>query len=224
MINPSPYLYYLSFSDDTLLGSSPEMLLRCENRKLETCPIAGTRPRGLNPKQDEAYEASLRASVKECAEHLMLVDLGRNDLGRVSHPGSVSVKRFMEIERFSHVMHLVSLVEGRLDRKASPWEALGACFPAGTLSGAPKIRAMELIAQYELSRRGVYGGAIVAIDFAGNINSCITIRSLYEKNGYAYVQAGAGIVSDSRPQKEYEEIQNKSKAIRTAVALAEELL
>jgi anthranilate synthase component 1 len=221
MINPSPYLFFLTLSKgENLLGSSPEMLVRCHNNLIETCPIAGTRPRGQTIKQDETYEQALLASVKEKAEHLMLVDLSRNDIGRVAIPGSVHVKRFMQTERFSHVMHLVSLVTGKLKRSTSAWQALGSCFPAGTLSGAPKIRAMELISDYEKEKRGVYGGAIVAVDFTGNLNSCITIRSLYTKNGYGYAQAGAGIVADSRPAKEYEEILNKSKAIKTAIEIA----
>ncbi|MFW7380411.1 MAG: anthranilate synthase component I [Oligoflexus sp.] len=221
MINPSPYLYYLSTGDEVLLGSSPEMLVRCVDRTLQTCPIAGTRPRGQDVKADRKLESDLLASVKEKAEHLMLVDLGRNDLGRVSRPGTVTVKDFMKVERYSHVMHLVSLVEGQLKSKYTPWEALGACFPAGTLSGAPKIRAMEIISELEQSRRGPYGGAIVCQDFSGNLNSCITIRSLYVKDGRGYAQAGAGVVADSSPHREYQEVLNKAKAIRSAVAMAQ---
>lgn len=221
MINPSPYLYYLATGEECLLGSSPEMLVRCVDRTVETCPIAGTRPRGADPKTDRKFENDLLASVKEKAEHLMLVDLGRNDLGRVSRPGTVQVKDFMKVERYSHVMHLVSLVEGRLSKEYGPWQALGACFPAGTLSGAPKIRAMEIISKLEQSRRGPYGGAIVCQDFSGNLNSCITIRSLYVKDAKGYVQAGAGVVADSNPKREYEEVLNKAKAIRSAVAMAQ---
>lgn len=221
MINPSPYLYYLEFGDEHLLGSSPEMLIRSIDRQVETCPIAGTRPRGRSAQEDRKYENDLLASVKEKAEHLMLVDLGRNDVGRVSQPGSVQVKDFMKVERYSHVMHLVSLVAGRLKRKYSPWDAFGACFPAGTLSGAPKIRAMEIISELEASRRGPYGGAVVYHDFTGNLNSCITIRSLYVKDGVGYAQAGAGVVADSSPQREYQEVLNKAKAVRTAVAMAQ---
>jgi anthranilate synthase component 1 len=220
MINPSPYLFYLSLGDETLLGSSPEMLMRSIHQTIQTCPIAGTRPRGVDAKTDEKLEQDLRSSVKEKAEHLMLVDLGRNDIGRVSRPGSVVVKEFMKVERYSHVMHLVSLVEGKLKPKYSAWEAFGACFPAGTLSGAPKIRAMEIIAKLESNRRGPYGGAVVFHDFSGNLNSCITIRSLFVKNGIGYIQAGAGIVADSNPEKEYQEVLNKAKAMRTAVAMA----
>ena len=221
MLNPSPYLYYLSFDDEILLGSSPEMLVKCEGDLLQTCPIAGTRPRGMDSASDKKLELDMLASVKEKAEHLMLVDLGRNDLGRVSRPGSVSVTEFMKVERYSHVMHLVSLVEGRLKRNLTAWEALGACFPAGTLSGAPKIRAMQIISELEPKMRGPYGGAVVYHDFHGSLNSCITIRSLYIKGNVGYAQAGAGIVADSRPEKEYDEVINKAKAIRTAVAIAE---
>lgn len=222
MINPSPYLFYLALEDDEyLLGSSPEMLVRSYDGRLETCPIAGTRPRGKDHKEDKKLESDLLASVKEKAEHLMLVDLGRNDIGRVSKPGTVRVSEFMKVERYSHVMHLVSLVEGKLKRSLTPWQALGACFPAGTLSGAPKIRAMEIISDLEPERRGPYGGAVVCYDFTGNLNSCITIRSLYIKGGKAYVQAGAGVVADSRPEKEWEEVLNKAKAVRSAVAIAQ---
>lgn len=221
MINPSPYLYFLATGDEFLLGSSPEMLVRVSDSKLETCPIAGTRPRGKTLKEDQKLERDLLASVKEKAEHLMLVDLGRNDIGRVARAGSVKVREFMKVERYSHVMHLVSLVEGQLKPSYTPWQALGACFPAGTLSGAPKIRAMQIIAEQEASRRGPYGGAIVCQDFSGNLNSCITIRSLYVKNNTGYVQAGAGVVADSSPAKEYQEVLNKAKAIRSAVAMAQ---
>ncbi len=222
MINPSPYLYYLNLGDgENLLGSSPEMLVRATNGVIETCPIAGTRPRGKTDKEDRKFERDLLASVKEKAEHLMLVDLGRNDIGRVSRPGTVNVKEFMTVTRYSHVMHLVSLVEGKLRRGLSAWDALGACFPAGTLSGAPKIRAMEIISELETEKRGVYGGAVICHDFSGNLNSCITIRSLYSHQGKGYIQAGAGLVADSRPVKEYEEVINKAKAMRIAVAIAE---
>lgn len=223
MINPSPYLFHLSFGDETLLGASPEMLVRSQGRSIETCPIAGTRPRGRDEAEDAKFEKELFASVKEKAEHLMLVDLGRNDIGRVAKPGSVKVKSFMHLERYSHVMHLVSQVEGQLRTGLEPWDAFAACFPAGTLSGAPKIRAMQIIAGIEGVGRGPYGGAIVCQDFAGDLNTCITIRSLFLRDGYGYAQAGAGIVADSKPEKEYEEVLNKAKVIRTAVAVAEEL-
>ncbi|NRA64627.1 MAG: anthranilate synthase component I [Pseudobacteriovorax sp.] len=223
MINPSPYLFYLDTGDEVLLGSSPEMLIRTTDSTVETCPIAGTRPRGETQKVDLKMESDLLASVKEKAEHLMLVDLGRNDIGRVSRPGTVRVKDFMKVERYSHVMHLVSLVEGKLKKNISPWQALGSCFPAGTLTGAPKIRAMQIISELEKTARGPYGGAIVCQNFTGDLNSCITIRSLLVKDGKGYVQAGAGVVADSSPQKEYEEVLNKSKAIRTAVSIAQSI-
>ncbi len=221
MINPSPYLFYINFGKETLLGSSPEMLTRVSDGLVETCPIAGTRPRGQNPAEDKKRERELLASIKEQAEHLMLVDLGRNDIGRIASIGSVRVKNFMQVERFSHVMHLVSLVEGRLKRGLTAWDALCSCFPAGTLTGAPKIRAMQIISEHEKRRRGTYGGAIIAHDYAGNLNSCITIRSLWVKEQKARIQAGAGIVADSRADKEYEEVMNKAKSMRTAIQLAE---
>lgn len=221
MINPSPYLYHLGFGSEYLLGASPEMLVRSQGRKVETCPIAGTRPRGRTPQEDKKLERDLMASVKEKAEHLMLVDLGRNDIGRVSRPGSVEVSSFMDVERYSHVMHIVSRVSGQLRPELSPWDAFGACFPAGTLSGAPKIKAMEIISRLEGQQRGPYGGAIVCKDFAGDLNTCITIRSLFLRDGIGYGQAGAGIVADSKPEKEYEEVLNKAKVVRTAVAAAQ---
>lgn len=220
MINPSPYLFYLQFKDELLLGASPEMLVKVSEGKIQTCPIAGTRPRGATDAEDDVLIKQLYASVKEKAEHLMLVDLGRNDIGRVAKLGSVRVKDFMHVEKFSHVIHLVSLVEGELRKDLSAWDAFRACFPAGTLSGAPKIRAMEIIAALEQHARGPYGGAVLYHDYSGNLNSCITIRSLYTRGGIGTVQAGAGIVADSQPQREYEEILNKSKAVRKAVALA----
>ena len=223
MINPSPYLYFLQFGDETLLGSSPEMLIRTQGRHVETCPIAGTRPRGRTEELDTKYEKDLLASVKERAEHLMLVDLGRNDIGRVSQPGSVKVKSYMQVERYSHVMHLVSRVGGTLKKSLTPWDALGACFPAGTLSGAPKIKAMQIINQLEGSQRGPYGGAVICQDFGGDLNTCITIRSLYIRDGKGYAQAGAGIVADSLAESEYTEVLNKAKAMRTAVAAAAEV-
>lgn len=223
MINPSPYLYYLQFGDETLLGASPEMLIRTQGRQVETCPIAGTRPRGKTEEEDLSYERDLNASVKERAEHLMLVDLGRNDVGRVSKAGTVKVRSFMQVERYSHVMHLVSRVSGTLKKDLSPWAALGSCFPAGTLSGAPKIKAMQIISKLEGTRRGPYGGAIICQDFGGDLNTCITIRSLYVKDGMGYAQAGAGVVADSKAEKEYEEVLNKARAVRTAVAAAREV-
>lgn len=220
MINPSPYLFHVDCGDETLLGASPEMLVKVLDRRLSTCPIAGTRPRGKDEREDLELEKNLLASVKERAEHLMLVDLGRNDIGRVAELGSVVVKDFMHVERFSHVMHLVSLVEGKLRKGLSAWDAFCAAFPAGTLSGAPKIKAMELIAAAEGRRRGPYGGAVVYHDFSGNLNSCITIRSLYTKGGRASIQAGAGVVADSTAQREYEEVHNKARAMRRALGCA----
>ena len=221
MINPSPYLFFLSLGkDEYLLGASPEMLVQVIDGHLATCPIAGTRPRGKDLKSDHKMEMELLSSKKERAEHIMLVDLGRNDIGRVAKPGSVRVTRFMEVERYSHVMHMVSLVEGKLKKHLSPWKAFTSCFPAGTLSGAPKIRAMQILSEIEPKGRGPYGGAVVCYDFRGHLNSCITIRSLYLNKGKAYIQAGAGVVADSKPIKEYEEVLNKAKAIRTAVAMA----
>ncbi|MCX6129620.1 MAG: anthranilate synthase component I family protein [Proteobacteria bacterium] len=221
MINPSPYLFYLGFGDEVLLGSSPEMLMRAQGQVIETCPIAGTRRRGKDFDDDQKMERNLLASVKEGAEHLMLVDLGRNDLGRVAKPGSVKVQSFKQVVRYSHVMHLVSLVSGQLKAGKSSWDAFGACFPAGTLTGAPKIRAMEIISGLEKEARGTYGGAIVSKDFAGDLNSCITIRSLFLRDGFGYAQAGAGIVADSKAAQEYDEVRNKVKVVLTAVALAE---
>lgn len=220
MINPSPYLFFLSLGEETLLGASPEMLVRAEKGMVATCPIAGTRPRGADEKEDEQLAKNLMASVKERAEHLMLVDLGRNDIGRVSQLGTVRVKDFMHIQKFSHVMHLVSEVEGKLRKDLSAWDAFCSCFPAGTLTGAPKIRAMEIISNQEKRRRGFYGGAVIYHDFSGNLNSCITIRSLHVRNGEAQIQAGAGVVADSNPKREYEEVLNKSKAVMKAVAAA----
>ena len=224
MLNPSPYLFYLELGDEEcLLGSSPEMLIRTTGSTIQTCPIAGTRPRGEDRAEDLKLEKELLASIKEKAEHLMLVDLGRNDIGRVSQPGSVEVSSFMQVMRYSHVMHLVSTVEGKLKKNIGAWEAFMACFPAGTLTGAPKIRAMEIIAELEYERRGTYGGAVVAYDFNGNLNSCITIRSMFLKDGVGHIQAGAGIVADSRPEKEYDEVLGKSRAVKNAVSIASSL-
>jgi anthranilate synthase component 1 len=203
-----------------IVGSSPEMLVRVHNGTIEYRPIAGSRPRGTDEASDLAHESSLRADAKEVAEHVMLVDLGRNDLGRVSEFGSVKVKELMFIERYSHIMHLVSALEGKLKPGLAPLDALRACFPAGTLSGAPKIRAMEIIEELEPSRRGVYGGAIIYADFNGNLDSCIAIRTLFMDGEEGHIQAGAGIVADSVPQTEYEECQNKAKAVVRAIERA----
>src|SRR5246127_4732328 len=219
-VNPSPYLYFLKMNDRHILGSSPEMLVRVTVRKLEYRPIAGTRPRGRDAAEDARLEQQVRNDEKERAEHVMLVDLGRNDLGRVSEYGSVKVKDLMYVERYSHVMHLVSALEAKLRPKLDAMDAFAACFPAGTLSGAPKVRAMQIIEELEPTRRGVYGGAVLYADFAGNLDSCIVIRTLLMKGKKAYLQAGAGIVADSDPQREFEESGNKSRAVLRAVEMA----
>jgi anthranilate synthase component 1 len=225
MINPSPYMFYIGGKNETVLGASPEMLVRVSNGEVETRPIAGTRPRGKTEQEDRKLETQLLASVKERAEHLMLVDLGRNDVGRVCVPGSVAVPTFMQVERYSHVMHIVSSVKGRLKRGAGPWDAFAACFPAGTVSGAPKIKAMELLGKLEREPRGLYAGAIVYNDFHGNLDSAIAIRSVSVRGkgarAVARVQAGAGIVADSRPAAELDEIRAKSNAMIQAVREAE---
>ena len=220
MINPSPYLYFLQTRNFQVLGSSPEMLVRVNGRKLEYRPIAGTRPRSADPEEDRRWGEELREDEKERAEHVMLVDLGRNDLGRVSEYGSVQVKDFMFVERYSHVMHLVSAIESKLRPELHAIDALAAAFPAGTLSGAPKVRAMEIIEELEPVRRGIYGGAILYADFAGNLDSCIAIRTMLVQGRRAYVQAGAGIVADSVPETEYQECLNKAKALLRAVGMA----
>jgi anthranilate synthase component 1 len=220
MINPSPYLYFLKTRSCEVLGSSPEMLVRVNGRKLEYRPIAGTRPRSGDAEEDQRLENELREDEKERAEHVMLVDLGRNDVGRVSEYGSVQVKDFMFVERYSHVMHLVSSIEGKLRPECSAIDAFAAAFPAGTLTGAPKVRAMEIIDELEPVRRGIYGGAVLYADFAGNLDSCIAIRTMWVQGRRAYVQAGAGIVADSVPENEYQECQNKAKALLRAVGMA----
>jgi anthranilate synthase component 1 len=219
-VNPSPYLYFLRMGDTHVLGSSPEMLVRVTGEKLEYRPIAGTHPRGKDAAEDALLEDKMRNDEKERAEHVMLVDLGRNDLGRVSEYGSVKVRDLMYVERYSHVMHMVSSLEGKLGGGLDAIDAFAACFPAGTLSGAPKVRAMQIIEELEPTRRGVYGGSIMYADFAGNLDSCIAIRTLLMKGRHAYLQAGAGIVADSNPAKEFEESVNKARAILRAVALA----
>jgi anthranilate synthase component 1 len=219
-INPSPYMFLLRTSECTLVGASPEMLVRVTDGKVETRPIAGTRPRGKTHDEDRELEASLLADPKENAEHLMLVDLGRNDLGRVCASGSVVVEDFKHIERYSHVMHIVTDVHGQLRDGCTPVDAFLSCFPAGTVSGAPKIRAMELIDRFENTRRGPYAGAVAYFSFNGNLDSCITIRTVTLANDRAYVQAGAGIVYDSDPATEYVECENKSAALRRALSIA----
>ncbi|MEQ1573962.1 MAG: anthranilate synthase component I [Vicinamibacterales bacterium] len=220
-VNPSPYMYFIRMGDRSIVGSSPEMLVRVEGKHVETHPIAGTRPRGRTEDEDVRMAEELKRSEKERAEHVMLVDLGRNDIGRVAAYGSVRVPTYMALERYSHVMHLVSVVEGRLDEGADRLDALVACFPAGTVSGAPKVRAMEIVAELENRRRGVYAGAVGYLDFAGNLDFCITIRTVVIEKGRAYVQAGAGIVADSDPAAEYEETRDKARAVVTALELAQ---
>src|SRR5579875_36784 len=220
VVNPSPYLYYLRLGDIALVGSSPEMLVKVQGRDAFYRPIAGTRPRGRTQQDDKSLEKALLADPKERAEHIMLVDLGRNDLGRVCEYGSVRVERLMFVERYSHVMHLVSTLRGRLRKNADCLDAIMACFPAGTLSGAPKIRAMEIIDELEPSRRGIYGGAILYLDFSGNLDSCIALRTLIAKDGVFHVQAGGGVVADSVPEKEYQETVNKARALFVAVEMA----
>jgi anthranilate synthase component I len=240
IVNPSPYLYFLRFglesqwaqlakpsasmaankSSTCLVGSSPELLVRVQQRHVEYRPIAGTRPRSANEEEDLRIEHELRANEKERAEHVMLVDLGRNDIGRVCEFGTVRVKSLMHVERYSHVMHLVSALEGQLKQGLSAVDAFCACFPAGTLSGAPKIRAMEIIEELEPTRRGIYGGSVFYADFSGNFDSCIAIRSMLLKGEQGYIQAGGGIVADSVPEEEYEESVNKAKAVVRAVERA----
>ena len=217
LINPSPYMYYLKFSDYNIVGSSPEMLARVENGIVETCPIAGTRKRGRTKEEDENLEKELLADTKELAEHTMLVDLGRNDIGRVARYGTVKVKDLMHIERYSHVMHIVTNIQGEIREDKTAFDALMSIMPAGTLSGAPKVRAMEIIDELENVKRGPYGGAIGYLSFNGNLDSCITIRTMIFKDNKAYVQSGAGIVADSVPEKEYEECLNKAKALLKAL-------
>lgn len=223
MVNPSPYNIYMKIGDRTLIGSSPEELVKLEGRKCTTCPIAGTRPRGATEEEDTANERELVSDAKENAEHVMLVDLGRNDLGRVSETGSVKVSSFAHVERYSHVMHLVSDVEGTLAEGKDGFDLLRAAFPAGTLTGAPKIRAMELIAQYEKSPRGIYGGAAGYFSNTGDMDFAIVIRTLVKSCRQLTMRAGAGIVADSDPMKEYQETVNKSKAVFEAVKFAETL-
>lgn len=220
-VNPSPYMFLLDFEKFQLVGASPEVHVRCEDGKVEIRPIAGTRWRGKTPEEDARLEKELLADEKERAEHLMLVDLARNDIGRVCDFGSVHVPEFMVIEKYSHVMHIVSGVEGRLQPGRSPYDLMRATFPAGTVSGAPKIRAMQIISELEQSQRGPYAGAVGYFSFSGNLDSCITLRTALLKEGVAYVQAGGGIVADSEPEYEYQETVNKAKAMLKAIALAE---
>jgi len=220
-INPSPYMYYLHLGDFYVAGASPELLVRVEDDIVSTHPIAGTRRRGKDAVEDMALEEELRHDEKERAEHIMLVDLGRNDIGRISEPGTVEVTQLMDVERYSHVMHLVSHVQGRLRAGLSQFDALRSCFPAGTVSGAPKIRAMEIIAELEREKRGPYAGAVGYFDFSGNLDTAIAIRTIVIKNNIAYIQAGAGIVADSVPEREYQESLNKAQALLAAIDQAE---
>jgi anthranilate synthase component 1 len=221
-VNPSPYMYFLRMGKVSIVGSSPEMLVRVDGRMAQTHPIAGTRPRGRSDEEDTRLAEELKRNEKERSEHVMLVDLGRNDLGRVSAFGTVRVPQFMGLEKYSHVMHLVSIVEGKLADDCDRLDALVACFPAGTVSGAPKVRAMEIIAELEPDRRGIYAGAVGYLDFAGNLDFCITIRTLVIAGQRAMVQAGAGIVADSNPSAEFQETQDKARALIRALELAQE--
>jgi len=220
-INPSPYMFFLDFNDFHIIGASPEILVRVEDGMVMTRPLAGTRPRGKTPDEDIMLEQELRSDEKERAEHIMLVDLGRNDIGRVSEPGTVEVSDLMDVERYSHVMHLVTHVQGKLRRDLTAFDALRACFPAGTVSGAPKIRAMEIIAELEPEKRGAYAGAAGYFSFSGNMDMAIAIRTMVVNKGIAYVQAGGGIVYDSVPEREYEETMNKARALLKAISQAE---
>ena len=221
-INPSPYMFFVRMEDLHLVGASPEMLVKVRDGRVEYGPIAGTRPRGRTPEEDARLAEELVNDEKERAEHIMLVDLGRNDVGRVCEFGTVRVTDLMRIEKYSHVMHIVSSIEGKLRAGLDCLHALEACLPAGTLSGAPKVRAMEIIEELEPNRRGVYGGAVGYIDFCGNLDTCIALRTLVIRNGTAYIQAGGGIVADSSPEREREESCNKARALIRAVALAHE--
>ncbi|HEX8852624.1 MAG TPA: anthranilate synthase component I family protein, partial [Pyrinomonadaceae bacterium] len=219
--NPSPYMYFLRMGGEAVVGASPEMLVRCRGQRLDYRPIAGTRKRGATETEDWLLGEEMRSDEKEVAEHTMLVDLGRNDLGRVSDFGSVEVGELMTVERYSHVQHLVTHLRARLRDGLDGFDALAACFPAGTVTGAPKVRAMQVIEQLEPSARGIYAGAVVYADYADNLDSCIAIRTIVLRDGRADVQAGAGIVADSVPEREYEETLNKACALVNAVELAE---
>jgi len=221
-VNPSPYMFFVRMGGVSIVGSSPEMLVRVEGTRVETHPIAGTRRRGKSEEEDLRLAEELKRNEKERAEHVMLVDLGRNDVGRVCKYGSVRVPQFMGLERFSHVMHLTSIVEGQLSDDYDRLDALASCFPAGTVSGAPKVRAMQIIHELEPIPRGLYAGAVGYVDFAGNLDFCIAIRTVIMSKGKAYVQAGAGIVTDSNPTAEYEETRDKARALMTALELAQQ--
>ena len=220
-VNPSPYMYYLNLDGFQIVGAAIESVVKVEDGIASTHPIAGTRPRGATPGEDTANEQELKNSEKQRAEHIMLLDLGRNDIGRVSDPGTVKVTRMLEVERFSHVMHLVSHVEGRLRQDLTPYDALRSCFPAGTVSGAPKIRAMEIIAEIEGEKRGPYGGAVGYFSFSGNMDTALILRTGVYQDGIMHIQAGGGIVADSVPDDEYQETRHKSNALMRAIDLAE---
>ncbi len=220
-VNPSPYMYYLNLGDFQIVGASPELLVQVEDGIVSNHPIAGTRPRGQDAASDKALEDDLKNDEKETAEHIMLVDLARNDVGRISEPGTVKVTQLMDVERYSHVMHLVSHVQGKLKEGYTQFDAMRACFPAGTVSGAPKIRAMEIIAELEPDKRGPYAGAVGYFDFSGNMDTAIAIRTIVIKDGVAYLQAGGGVVADSVPENEYQESLNKAQAPLTAISQAE---
>ena len=222
-LNPSPYMFYFSGTDVEAAGASPETLVKLEDGVLHTFPLAGTRPRGKTPEEDAALERELLADEKELAEHNMLVDLGRNDIGRISRFGTVTVEKYHEVLKFSHVMHIGSTVRGEIRQDMGALDAVNAVLPAGTLSGAPKIRACQLINDLENNKRGIYGGAIGYLDFTGNLDTCIAIRLAYKKNGKVFVRSGAGIVADSVPEKEYQECINKAKAVVTALEAANDL-
>ncbi len=221
MLNPSPYMFYLNYGCPRLIGASPELLVKLQKDLVQTRPIAGTRPRGKTAAEDQQLLEELKQDEKERAEHVMLVDLGRNDLGKVCRYGSIVVDDFMSVETYSHVMHLVSNVSGKIQEDCDAFDALIACFPAGTVSGAPKVRAMEIIEELEPNRRGPYAGAVGYFDLEGNMDTCITIRTIVVVNGKAYVQAGAGIVADSEPEREYEETLHKARALIRALEIAE---
>ena len=223
VLNPSPYLYYFNFGDFEIIGSSPELLVKQQDNKISTCPIAGTRPRGRDEEEDAILKNDLLSDEKEKAEHVMLVDLARNDMGRIAEFGTVKVTRFMDVQNYSHVMHICSLVEGKKKGNYHPFDLIGSFLPAGTLSGAPKIRAMEIIDELETVRRGLYGGACGHIDFNGNLDMCITIRTMIKKANKVYLQAGAGIVADSVPENEYYECCNKVMALAKTLVEEEDL-
>jgi anthranilate synthase component 1 len=221
-INPSPYMFFLALGGDRhVVGTSPEKLVQVEGRHVETRPLAGTRRRGVDPAEDTSLERELLGDLKERAEHVMLVDLGRNDVGRVARPGTVKVDRLMEVERYSHVMHISSTVSGELREGCTSLDALRAAFPAGTVSGAPKIRAMEVISDLEPEQRGVYAGSLGYVSFGGNLDMAITLRTIVIADGIAYVQAGAGVVADSRPEREFDETLEKAGAMFKAIEMAE---